>query len=181
MFEEIGKKMQAAVGHLKDELAQIRTGRATPALVSEIVVEAYNTKMTVKELAQITAPEPTIILISPWDKSIITNISGGIAKSNLGFSPTVDGDIIKVAIPALTSERREQFIKQMHQLLEKYRVEIRQIRHEFMETVKENEKGGKVGEDEARRQEHEIQKMHDKFVEGIEAIGKAKEEQLREV
>src|SRR4030043_1953355 len=111
--DEITKKMQDAIGHLKSELAQIRTGRATPTLISDILVDAYNSKMMVKELAQITAPEPTVLLISPWDKSIITNIVGGITKANIGLNPVVDGDLIRVVIPALTSERREQFIKQM--------------------------------------------------------------------
>lgn len=181
MISGIEERMQKALLHLREELAQIRTGRATPALVADIVVDAYNSKMTVKELAQISAPEPTIILISPWDKSIITNISGGIIKSNLGFNPVIDGDLIRINIPALTAERREQFIKQMHGILEKYRVEVRQIRHEFMEKVKGAEDSGKLGEDESKRQQNEIQKIHDKYIGQIDEAGEAKEEQLREI
>jgi ribosome recycling factor len=181
MIEEITKKMQDAIGHLKSELAQIRTGRATPTLVSDILVDAYNSKMMVKELAQITAPEPTVLLISPWDKSIITNIVGGIAKANIGLNPVIDGDLIRLVIPALTSERREQFIKQMHQLLEKYRVEIRQIRHEYVEQLRLQKKDGQVSEDEEKRQLAEIQKLHDQFIESVEVCGKAKEEELRQV
>ena len=90
-------------------------------MVSDIQVDAYNSKMMVKELAQITTPEPTVILISPWDKSIITNIVGGIAKADIGLNSVVDGDIIRIAIPPLTAERRDQFIKNMHQILEKLR------------------------------------------------------------
>lgn len=181
MISDIDERMNKALSHLREELAQIRTGRATPSLVQDIVVDAYNSKMTVKELAQISAPEPTIILISPWDKSIITNIAGGITKSNLGFNPVVDGDLIRITIPALTAERREQFIKQMHGILEKYRVEVRQIRHEFMEKVKGAEDSKDMGEDESKRQQNEIQKIHDKFIEQIDAAGEAKEEQLREI
>ncbi len=173
--------MLAAFRHLKDELAQLRTGRATPTLVSDIEVEAYGTKMTVKELGQITAPEATVILISPWDKSVIASISSGISKSNLGFNPVVDGDVIRINIPSLTAERREQLIKQMHQLLEKYKVEIRQVRHEYIERVRNQEKNGEIGEDEEERQSKEIQKIHDEYIEQIDDIGKAKEEQLREV
>jgi len=180
-MDEIKQKMQLALGHLKDELAQIRTGRATPNLVSDIEVEAYGAKMAVKELAQISAPEPTIILISPWDKSVITSISSGIAKSNLGFNPVIDGDLIRINIPALTAERREQFIKQMYQILEKYRVEVRRIRHEYVEQVRNQKKNGEIGEDEEERRAKEIQKIHDEYIEQIEDIGKAKEEQLREV
>lgn len=173
--------MQDAIGYLKSELAQIRTGRATPTLVSDILVDAYNSKMMVKELAQITAPEPTVLLISPWDKSIITNIVGGIAKANIGLNPVIDGDLIRIVIPALTSERREQFIKQMHQLLEKYRVEIRQIRHEYVEQLRLQKKDSQVSEDEEKRQLAEIQKLHDQFIESVEVVGKAKEEELRQV
>ena len=173
--------MQVALDHLKEELAQIRTGRATPNLISDLLVDAYSAKMMVKELAQITAPEPTILLVSPWDKSIITNIVGGISKANIGLNPVVDGDLIRIVVPALTVERREQFIKQMHTLLEKYRVEIRQIRHEFVEKLRGQKKSGEIGEDEEKRQEAEIQKSHDQYVESIEVAGKSKEEQLREI
>jgi len=181
MLEEVKKRMQVAVDHLKEELAQIRTGRATPNLISEIAVEAYNSKMMVKELAQISAPEPTVLLVSPWDKSIITNIVGGISKANIGLNPVVDGDLIRIVVPALTVERREQFIKQMHALVEKYRVEVRQIRHEFIEKLREQKKSSEIGEDEEKRQKAEIQKTHDQYIESIEVAGKSKEEQLREV
>ncbi|MBI4037827.1 ribosome recycling factor [Candidatus Curtissbacteria bacterium] len=181
MIGDIEERMQKAVSHLREELAQIRTGRATPSLVADIIVDAYNSKMTVKELAQITAPEPNIILISPWDKSIITSISGGIVKSNLGFNPVVDGDLIRINIPALTAERREQFIKQMHGILEKYRVEVRQIRHEFVEKAKAAEENKEIGEDELERQKNEIQKIHDKYIGQVDEAGETKESQLREI
>src|SRR3989344_6453211 len=129
-FEEATSRMQAAIEHLKGELAQIRTGRANSALVSHILVDAYDSKLMVKELGQITTPEPHVILISPWDKSIITNIVGGIVKANIGLNPAVDGDLVRIVIPPLTSERRGQVIKQKHTILEKYRGEIKQIKNE---------------------------------------------------
>lgn len=173
--------MQSAIVHLKGELAQVRTGRAAPTLISDILVDAYNAKMMVKELAQITAPEPTVLLVSPWDKSIITNIVGGIAKAQAGLNPVIDGDIIRIVIPPLTSERREQFIKQMHKILEKYRIEIRQIRHEAREDLKVQKQSGQISEDEEKRQEVELQKLHDEFIEAIEVVGNVKEEELRQV
>src|SRR3989344_3431914 len=148
MLDEATQKMQVAIGHLKTELAQIRTGRANVSLVSDISVDAYDSKLMIKELGQITTPEPTVLLISPWDKSIITNIVGGIAKANIGLNAVVDGDLVRIVIPPLTAERREQFIRQMHTILEKYRVEIRQIRHEFIEIL---EVAGKVKEKELRQ------------------------------
>ncbi len=180
-LEEAQQKMQGAIEHLKGELAQIRTGRASSSLVSDIIVDAYGDKLMVKELAQITTPEPHVILVSPWDKSIITNIVGGITKANIGLNAVVDGDLIRIVIPPLTTERREQFIKQMHGILEKYKVEIRQIRHEYIETIRVQKQKGEIGEDDQKRHEHEIQKLHDEFVEAIEVAGKHKEEQLREV
>ncbi len=174
-------KMQTAVGHLKSELAQIRTGRANSALVSEIMVDAYDSKLMVKELAQISTPEHSVILISPWDKAIITNIVGGITKANIGLNAVVDGDLVRIVIPPLTSERREQFIKQMHGLLEQYRVQVRQIRHETREFLKGQKEAGKISEDEEKRLEVELQKLHDEYVEAIEVVGKHKEEQLREI
>src|SRR3989344_7208416 len=104
-LDEVRAKMQTAIGHLKTDLAQIRTGRATSTLVSDIMVDAYNTKMMVKELANISTPEAHIILISPWDKAIITNISGGITKVNVGLNPVIDGELIRISIPPLTAER----------------------------------------------------------------------------
>lgn len=180
-LEEATSRIQAAIEHLKGELAQIRTGRANSALVSDILVDAYDSKLMVKELGQITTPEPHVILISPWDKSIITNIVGGIVKANIGLNPVVDGDLVRIVIPPLTSERREQFIRQMHTILEKYRVEIRQIRHEYIEATRSQKQSGKISEDDEERQKHEIQKLHDEYIEAIEVAGKHKEEQLREV
>ena len=181
MLDEATQKMQVAIGHLKTELAQIRTGRANVSLVSDILVDAYDSKMMIKELGQITTPEPTVLLISPWDKSIITNIVGGIAKANIGLNAVVDGDLVRIVIPPLTAERREQFIKQMHATLEKYRVEIRQIRHEFIEKLRGKKQSGEIGEDEEKRQAQELQKLHDEFIEVIEVAGKTKEAELRQV
>src|SRR3989338_2945541 len=113
-------QMQTVVDHLKGELAQIRTGRANSALFSDILVDAYDSKLMVKELAQISTPEPTVILVSPYDKAIITNIVGGITKANIGLNPVADGDLVRIVIPPLTAERREEFIKQMHSTLENY-------------------------------------------------------------
>lgn len=181
MLNEARAKMSDAIGHLKTELAQIRTGRANASLVSDIVCDAYDSKMMIKELAQITTPEPAVILIAPWDKSIITNIVGGISKSNTGLNAASDGDVIRIVIPPLTAERREEFVKQMHVILEKYRVQIRQARHETRESLKKQKESGDISEDDEVRQEEELQKLHDEFIEAVEAAGRAKEVDLRQV
>src|SRR3989338_6161161 len=180
-IDEAQIRLDDVMSHLKGELAQIRTGRANSALVSDIRVDAYDTKMMVKELGQITTPEPNVIVIAPWDKSIITNIVGGITTANIGLTPTVDGDLVRIIIPQLTLERREQFIKQMHETLEKFRVEVRQVRHQYLEGLRADKQGGKISEDDEESGKHEIQKLHDEYIEAIEVAGKNKEEQLREV
>ena len=180
-LNEAQQRMQAAIEHLKGELAQIRTGRANSALVSDILVDAYDSKLMVKELGQITTPEPSVILISRWDKSIMTSILGGITKANIGLNPVVDGDLVRIVIPPLTAERREQFIRQMHTILEKYRVEIRQIRHEYIESIRSQKQSGAISEDDEERQKHEIQKLHDEYIEAIEVAGKNKEAELRQI
>lgn len=180
-LNEVRAKMAQAIEHLKGELAQIRTGRANSTLVSDIICDAYNTKMMVKELANITTPEAHLIVISPWDKSIITNIVGGIAKVNVGLNPVEDGEVIRISIPPLTAERREEFIKQMHQALEKFRVQIRQVRHEFVELVRAKKESGEISEDEAKRHQDQIQELHDEFIEAIAVAGEAKEAELREI
>ncbi len=180
-LSDVQLKMQDVITHLKGDLAQIRTGRANSSLVSDIMVDAYDSKMMVKELGQITTPEPNVIIISPWDKAVITNIVGGIAKSSVGLNAVVDGDIIRIVIPPLTAERREEFIKQMHGTLEKFKVQIRQIRHETRESLKSQREAGDISEDEEKRLENELQRLHDEFIEAVEVAGKNKEAQLREI
>src|SRR3989338_10102678 len=180
-LSEVQLRMQQSIDHLKGELAQIRTGRANSALVADIEVDAYDSKLTVKELGQISTPEPNVIIIAPWDKSILTNIVGGITKANIGLTPNVDCDLVRIIIPQLTAERREQFIKQMHETLEKFRVEVRQVRHQYLEGLRADKQGGKISEDDEESGKHEIQKLHDEYIEAIEVAGKNKEEQLREV
>lgn len=177
----VRQKMAQAIEHLKSELAQIRTGRANTSLVSDIMVDAYDTKMMVKELANISTPEAHLIIISPWDKSIITNIVGGISKANVGLNPVEDGEVIRISIPPLTAERREEFIKQMHQTLEKFRVQIRQVRHEYVEQVKGQKEASEISEDDAIRQQESIQKLHDEYMEAVEVAGRVKEAELREI
>jgi len=180
-LNQVRAKMAQAIEHLKGELAQIRTGRANSTLVSDIIVDAYDSKMMVKELANISTPEPHVILITPWDKAIITNIAGGVTRANVGLNPVVDGDLIKISIPPLTAERREEFIKQMHQTLEKSKVQIRQVRHEFVEAIKKQKESGDVSEDDAVRQQEAIQKLHDEYMDAVDVAGKGKEAELREI
>lgn len=183
VIDEAKLKMDNAISHLKSELAQIRTGRATPALIEKVVVDVYggSQHLTVEELGQILVHDSQHLVVTPWDKSIVEEIAQGLIKANLGFRVVVDNDVIRLTLPSLTEERRKELIKLMHSKLEKYRIEIRQIRQDAREKLKLMKELGELGEDEERRLENELQELHDEYIELIEMAGKAKEEQLLEV
>jgi len=181
-FIEVREKMEKALGVLADELATIRAGRATPALVEKIMVEAYETRMPLVELATITAPEPSQLVITPFDQTIIKNIQLAISQNKeLKLSPVVDENIIRVQIPPLTAERREEFVKQLRQRLEAGRVTMRQIRHDKRMELKRAFENNQMGEDEKFQLEKDLQELTDEFMKKIEEMGKAKEAELRTI
>jgi len=181
MLEEARAKMQKTVDFLRGELAQIRSGRATPSILENVPITAYGTKMKIIELAQISSPDPRQLVISPWDKTIIGDIAKGIQNANLGLNPIVDQDIIRVQIPPLTEERRREFIKILHQKLEMARISIRSIRRESLSLLKRQKEAGEIGEDEEERLEKQLQDLVDEFIEEVEVLGEHKEEELMEV
>lgn len=162
----------------KNDIASIRTGRATPALVENVVVEAYGQRMTVKELATITAPEPRSLLIQPWDKGVVSAIEGAIRKSELGLNPVVDGQAIRLNIPVLTEERRKEFIKLLKQKTEEARVKIRHIREEIWHRVQTMERAHEISEDEKFKAKDDLQKLVDEYNKKIEELEKKKEREL---
>ena len=181
-LEEAKQRMEKATAVLKGELSKIRTSRATPALIEDVKVTLYNDQqLTVKEVATINTPEANQLLLNPWDKSIIGDLSSQIQKANLGLTPVVEGEQIRITIPPLTEERRKEFIKGMSQTLEKFRVEIRQVRHNMMQDLKHQKESGKIGEDEEARFSKELQTAVDKKIEEIDELGKKKEAELLEV
>jgi ribosome recycling factor len=181
-IEETKAKMDKAIAVLKGELAKIRTSRATPTLIEDVKITLYgDQKLMVKEVATISTPEHNQLLLVPWDKSQIAELANQIQKANLGLTPVVEGEQIRITIPPLTEERRKEFIKGMGQTLEKFRVEIRQIRQDLMQDLKRQKESGKIGEDEEARLSKELQTAVDKKIEEIEEIGKKKEAELLEV
>lgn len=175
---QIKARMERTLENVRADVATIRTGRATPSLVEDIVVSVYGgtQKMRVLEVASITAPDPTSLLISPWDKSISGEIRKGIEAANMGFSPILAGEDIRINLPPLTQEDRERYVKLLHQKLEEGKIHIRQTRQEGMKDIKSSED---LSEDEVVRQEKELQKITDEFMSRIEEIGNAKEKELR--
>lgn len=168
----------AVLEFYKTDIASIRTGRATPALVEDIAVEAYGQRMTVKELATITAPEPRSLLIQPWDKTVVSAIEGAIRKSDLGLSPVVDGQAIRLNIPALTEERRKEFIKLLKQKTEDARVKIRRIREDIWHKVQTMEHAHEISEDERFKAKDDLQKLTDDYNKKIEELENKKEVEL---
>lgn len=180
---EIRQKMQKAIEHIKGDVATIRTGRANPALVENIVINAYggSTKMKVMEVASITVPEPQMIVLSPYDQSIIGEIRRDIEAANIGVTPQIDNNVVRITFPPLTQERRLEYVKLLHVKLEDGRVKLRNIRHEMMGDLKRSFENGELPEDEKKRLEKELQDLTDKFMLEIEEIGKLKEKELTTV
>ncbi len=180
---EVKTKMQKCVDFVRADVGTIRTGRATSALVENIVIGAYGgtAKMRVVELGTISVPDAGSLVITPYDPSIIGDIRRDIEAANAGLTPVIDSNVIRVAVPALTSERRLEYVKMLHVKLEDGRVKVRQTRHELMTEVKRQFEDGSLPEDDRRRTEEELQKITDQMMEEIEKIGKAKEAELMQV
>lgn len=169
---------EGVLGFYKNDVATIRTSRATPAMVEDIKVDFYGQSMRVKELASITAPEPRMLVIQPWDKGATEAISGAIRKSEIGVNPVVDGQVIRLNIPPLTEERRKEFIKLLKQKTEEARVKIRHAREEIWDRIQKMERGGEIREDDKFRGKDELQKMVDEYNRKIEELERKKEQEL---
>ena len=180
-LQVIDGKMQASVRVFKEELATIRTGHATPALVEHVKVEYAGVPTPLNHLAGISAPEAGLLIIQPWDKSSLGSIEKAILKSELGLNPSNDGNIIRISIPPLSEERRQEMIKIVHRRVEEKRVAVRSLRHEAMNELKKLEKDKEISQDEQRRAQEQLQKITDRFISDIESIGKDKERELLEV
>lgn len=181
ILNDPNKKIEAALEHFKGELAGIRAGRANPALVENISVEAYGSKMKLMEVGTISAPQPTLLTIQVWDAGLTENVIKAIQEANLGLNPASDGQLVRLPLPPLTEERREEFVKLVHQKIENARVEIRQIRQDFRNVWMKNKDSGEFGEDEFFRREKLLQESVDKSIVQVEETGKAKEQELMEI
>ncbi|MEX2007421.1 MAG: ribosome recycling factor [Candidatus Levyibacteriota bacterium] len=177
------EKMQKVLDMLRSDLATVRTGRAAPSLVENIVISAYggSARLKVMELATISATDPHTLAVTPFDGSIIGEIQKGIVDSGSGLNPVIDGQLIRIAIPMLSEERRQELIKLMKQKLENGKIMVRQARHEAMEEVKKQYNDKTIGEDDMSRLEKEIQKVTDDTISQIDEMGKRKEEELMQI
>ena len=179
-MEEIKVRMQKAVDFVRGDVAGIRTGKATSALVENIVIGAYGgtAQMKVIELASITVPDAQSIVITPYDQSIIGDIRRDIVAANTGLTPVLETNLIRISVPSLTTERRQEYVRMLHKKLEDGRVKVRQIRHDKMTELKRAGEAKEVNEDEKSRLEEELQKITDKMMQNIEEIGIMKEKDI---
>ena len=178
---KVEEKMRTAGRVLREELAAIRTGHASPALIEHIKVEYAGVPTPLNQIAGISAPEARLLVIHPWDKSSINNITKVILTSDLGLNPTSDGNIIRINIPPLSEERRQELIKVVRKRVEERKVAVRNVRHEAMGGLKALEKDKDIAQDEHKRALDQLQKLTDRFISDIEQIGRDKETELMEV
>jgi ribosome recycling factor len=181
LYKDAETRMKGAIQSLEEDLSGIRTGRAHPALVEKLPVEYYGTLTPLLQLASISVPEPRSLLIKPFDPATLKTIERSILASDLGLTPNNDGRQIRLNLPALTEERRRDLVKVVHHRLEDSRVAVRNVRRDMIKDLREFEQEKLISEDELKQGEEELQKITDRFIDEINAIGERKEKEIMEV
>jgi ribosome recycling factor len=171
-------RMEKAVDDFRKEAATIRTGRANATLLDNVRVDYHGTPMPVNQLGTLTVPDPTMIVIAPWDPSAVALIDKAIRVSDLGLNPTNDGKVVRVPIPSLTEERRKDLVKQLHKVLENHRTAVRNIRRDIKEAIEKLEKEKKISEDEKKRSLEELEKLSHSETKKVEDLSAAKEREI---
>jgi ribosome recycling factor len=181
LLQDAREHMEKSVDATRSKFGSVRTGRATPHLLDRINVDYYGTQTPLKQLATVSAPEARLLTVQPYDKSSIKNIERAILESDVGLTPNNDGQIIRLQVPELTEERRKQLVKVVRNLAEEGRVAIRNIRRDVMHDLRELRDAGEAGSDDEHRAEEALQKLTDEKVSELDAVLKAKEEEILEV
>jgi ribosome recycling factor len=181
LLNKVEERMDKSLQSLKKEFATVRAGRANPAILDKVVVDYYGSQMPINQLANVNAPEPRLLVIQPWDKSSLGEIEKAILKSDLGLTPSNDGAVIRIVIPQLTEQRRQELVKQIRKMAEEGRVAVRNVRRDMNDEVKKLEKSGDISEDDSRRAQEKIQQTTDKFIAEIDKLLAGKEKELLEV
>jgi len=181
IFTQLQKEMDGSVAALRKELGKLRTGRASTSLLENIMVEYYGATTPLNQLSTLSAPEPRLLVIQPFDRSAMAEIERAILKSDLGLTPNNDGKIIRIPIPQLTEERRKDLVKHVKKVAEEYRVSVRNHRRVAIEHLKEAEKKKEITADDAKHGQDRVQKITDDFIGRIDKVVKAKEEEVMEV
>ena len=181
VMDDAEVRMGKAIDALRRDLATIRTGRASPSLVERLPVDYYGSSTPLNQLAGISVPEPRMLVIQPWDRGSMAAIEKAIRKSELGLNPTNDGQVVRIAIPPLTEDRRRQLVKLVHGHVEEGKVALRNIRRDAVTHVKELLAEKLIGEDDERRAEQQVDELTKRYVSDVERVGKAKEQEVLEV
>jgi ribosome recycling factor len=174
-------RMEKAVDDFRKEMATIRTGRANATLLDNVRVDYHGTPMPLNQLGSMTVPDPTMIVISPWDPSAVALIDKAIRTSDLGLNPTNDGKVVRVPIPSLTEDRRKDLVKQLHKVLENHRTAVRNIRRDLKEAIEKLEKDKKISEDDKKRSLDELEKLSHAETKKIEDLSAAKEKEVMQI
>jgi ribosome recycling factor len=174
-------RMEKAVEDFRKDLATIRTGRANASLLDHVRVDYHGTPMPVNQLGTLTVPDPTMIMIAPWDPSVVPLIDKAIRTADLGLNPTNDGKVVRVPIPSPTEERRKELVKQLHKVLENHRTAVRNVRRDLKEAIEKLEKDKKISEDEKKRSLDELEKISHAETKKIEDLSASKEKEILQV
>jgi len=181
LFAELNSRMQKAIDGLAKELATIRAGRATPALLDNIMVDYQDTSVSLYQLASISVPEANLIIIQPWDRTSLRGIERAILTANIGLNPANDGNVIRVVIPPLSEERRKELVKLVSKKTEERRIAIRNIRRDGIEKLREMEKNKEISEDELKNNSKKIDQLTEACVDRVSELGQSKEREIEEI
>lgn len=181
VIADVEGRMKKAIEHFRHDLAVLRTGRASPALLERVQVDYYGTPTPVNQLATVSVPEARVLVIQPWDRSTLPAIERAILKSDLGITPNSDGAVIRLVLPQPTQERRKELVRQVHKRTEEARVAIRNARRDGVDRLKQAEKDKRLSADESKRGQDRLQKLTDKMIAEVEEIARAKEHEIMTV
>ena len=180
-LQKAKQRMESALESLRGEFAGVRTGKASPQLLDTVRVEAYGSKVPLNQVGTVSAPEPRLITVQPWDRSLIKAVERALRESDLGLNPSNDGQLIRIPIPPLTEERRREYVRLIHKLAEEGRVAVRQARKDANDEIKARQKKEGLSEDDVHREEKEVQKLTDQYIGKVEEMLKHKEAEVMEV
>ncbi len=181
MYEDVKTKMDKAINALENDYAAIRAGRANPALLDKVSVDYYGTPTPIPQVGTVSVPEARMLVIQPWDASILGDIEKAILKSELGLTPNNDGKVIRINFPALTEERRKELVKGISKRAEEAKVVIRGVRRDALEAFKAQKKKSEITEDDLKQAETDIQKLTDQYIKDIDTISAKKEKEIMEI
>lgn len=180
-LSDVKRRMDGAVNAFKSDIASLRTGRASANVLDPVMVEAYGSRVPLNQVANITVPEPRMLGVSIWDKSMVNAVDRAIRESNLGLNPIVDGQNLRIPLPELNEERRKSLVKVAHDYAEKAKIAVRNVRRDGMDTLKKAEKDGDIGQDTSRSQSEKVQKITDDMISDIDRLLVEKEKEIMQV